>query len=190
MNSHARHPDLRSAVATRAEPVKDARRPPRSVLDGREHDGTLDTGGRRSLRIRPCAKFHLGADYADLHRHEHSIAMRVYYRSGSAGGSACTRNAASAMRTPAHHTLEVYLDAYVAAANIRGKRPDRTPRTHRYQRESDGQRNGVPPAVSGTPDWSLRRHCDGLKLLVVEGGWCEISVSLDQPGRVVEFAER
>src|SRR3954462_2349492 len=48
----------------------------------------------------------------------------------------------------------------------------------------------VPPAVFGTPDWTLRSDGGILKLLVSKLGWREEAVGLDQPGRVVGLAER
>src|SRR3954453_10756789 len=43
----------------------------------------------------------------------------------------------------------------------------------------------VPPAVFGTPDCSLRRLSDRLKLLAAIVSRAEEAVALDQPGRVV-----
>src|ERR671927_1482515 len=47
----------------------------------------------------------------------------------------------------------------------------------------------VPPAVGGTPDWSLRGQGRGRKLLLSDRGGRPEAVPLDQPGRVVGLAE-
>src|SRR5258707_1936432 len=47
----------------------------------------------------------------------------------------------------------------------------------------------VPPAVFGTPDWTLRGDGSSLKLLVPELGWGEKAVPLDQPSGVVGLAK-
>src|SRR3954468_10047894 len=52
------------------------------------------------------------------------------------------------------------------------------------------RRTSVPPSVSGTPCWSLRRPGEWLKLLAAVLSWTDEAVSLDQPGGVVCFAER
>src|ERR671927_1595526 len=47
----------------------------------------------------------------------------------------------------------------------------------------------VPPAVGGTPDWSLRGQGRDWKLLLPDRGGRPEAVALDQPGRVVSLAE-
>src|SRR5919205_1687075 len=47
----------------------------------------------------------------------------------------------------------------------------------------------VPPAVGGTPDWSLSGQGRGRKLLLPDRGGRPEAVPLDEPGRVVGLAE-
>ena len=97
------------------------------VLTGEQARELLDsidvTTARRPARSRAdrgddlCLRAH--------RRGRRACASRIITPTASAGGCGCMRKAASVHEMPAHHNLEAYLDAYIAAAGIRdaGKAP-------------------------------------------------------------------